>query len=384
MRTPEKELRQFKAEGLLRRLNIRETCSLPSLKDESGCPLLNFSSNDYLGLSRHPALVEAAVRASQAHGTGAAASRLVCGSFRYHHELEEKIATLKETESARLFANGYATALGSIPALVQKGDIIILDKLSHACLIDAARLSGATIRVFPHNNLNRLEDILKKVTSKTSQDSRVLVVTESIFSMDGDACPLAKLVELKDQYGALLFLDEAHGLGVLGPTGMGLAEEKELQSRIDFQMGTLGKAAGSAGGYLATSRVWNDLLVNRARSFIYSTAPPPAQVAAASAALEIITSAEGESLRSQLQQNLTLLQGELSHQFQSAIVPYILGENEKALLAAEELLAKGLLVPAIRYPTVPRKTARLRITLSAAHTAEQVKTLKSALKDLSP
>lgn len=364
MPTPSEELAHLSEMGLLRQL--REVSSpRPPFITIAGRELINFSSNDYLGLSQHPALIEAATRALTDYGTGSTASRLVCGSLDLYHRLEEKIAHGKKAEAALTFANGYATAMGSIPAIVGKDDTIILDKLAHACLIDAARLSGATLRVFPHNDLQKLQKLLN------SSKGRTLIITESVFSMDGDLCPLADIVTLKEQYGALLFLDEAHAVGVLGPNGQGLAEELSLQTHIDFQMGTLGKALGSAGGYLAASRPWIDLLINKARSLIYSTAPPPAQAAASLAALGLLESPEGEKLRRRLQNNIACFAAS------SPIVPVILGQNEAALAASLSLLEKGFLVPAIRYPTVPRCTARLRITLTAAHTPGQMKALRS-------
>ena len=361
-----KELDELREQGLLR--SLRKIASpRPPLVELDGRTLVNFSSNDYLGLSQHPALVAAAQKALTTYGTGSTASRLVCGSLDLAHELEEKIATLKKTEAAITFANGYATAMGSIPAIVGKGDTVILDKLSHACLIDAAKLSGATLRVFPHNHLGKLEKLLSAATG------RVLIVTESVFSMDGDLCPLAEIIDLKERFGAHLLLDEAHALGVLGNNGMGLAEELGLQERIDFQMGTLGKALGSAGGYLAASREWIDLLINKARSLIYSTAPPPAQVAASLAALELLVTEEGQTIRARLLKNLT----RFDHS--TPIVPIIIGENEDALTASQMLLKEGFLVPAIRYPTVPRGTARLRVTVSAAHSDEQISQVKQAV-----
>jgi len=366
MTSPSEELSHLSSKGLLR--SLREVSSPhPPFITIADRELLNFSSNDYLGLSQHPALIEAATRALHDYGTGATASRLVCGSLDLYHRLEEKIAHGKKAEAALTFANGYATAIGTIPALVGKDDTIILDKLAHACLIDAAKLSGATLRVFPHNDLNKLEKLLN------SSKGRTLIITESVFSMDGDRCPLADIVTLKEKYGALLFLDEAHAVGVLGPNGQGLAEELSLQPHLDFQMGTLGKALGSAGGSLAASREWIDLLINKARSFIYSTAPAPSQAAAALAALNLLESPEGQKLRQKLQDNIA------SFKASSPIVPVILGENETALAASQNLLEKGFLVPAIRYPTVPRGTARLRITLSAAHSQEQIKALQKAL-----
>jgi len=354
MRTPSDELSQLSEEKLLRTLRPLSPSPLTTAQI-AGQNLINFSSNDYLGLSRHPALIAAAQKALTDYGTGSTASRLVCGSLQIFHELEEQIALLKKTEAALSFANGYATATGCIPALVGKGDTIILDKLAHACLI-------------PHNDLNKLEKLLK------SSKGRTLIITESVFSMDGDLCPLAEIIALKEQHGALLLLDEAHAIGILGPNGQGLAEELGLQAQVEFQMGTLGKALGSAGGYLAASREWIDLLINKARSFIYSTAPPPAQAAASLTALQLLTSDEGLTLRKKLAHHCQHFAS------QTPIIPKIIGTNDEALNRAETLLKKGFLVPAIRYPTVPRGSARLRITLSAAHSSEDLNALSEALQ----
>lgn len=378
MPSPEDSLNDLKSKSLLRALRPISSPKHPFITIGEK-EVLNFSSNDYLGLAQHPALIEAAAKALRDYGTGSTASRLVSGSLDLFHHLEERIAAAKKAEAALTFANGYATAMGAIPALVGKDDTIILDKLAHACLIDAARLSGATLRIFPHNNLEKLEKLL------ISGKGRTLIVTESVFSMDGDLCPLAEIVRLKEKYGALLFLDEAHAVGILGPTGQGLAEELGLQSQVDFQMGTLGKALGSAGGYLAGSRAWIDLLINRARSFIYSTAPPPSQAAASIAALEIVASEEGSKLRTKLQANLSTFKSQISDlESHPPIIPRIIGENEAALSASRALFDRGFLVPAIRYPTVPRGTARLRITLSAAHNAEQISQLQDALQSTPP
>lgn len=359
-----KELDELTQQGLLRSLR-KISYPRPPLVEIGSRKLINFSSNDYLGLSQHPILVAAAEAALHKYGTGSTASRLVCGSLDLYHELEEKIASLKQTEAALTFANGYATAMGAIPTIVGKGDTIILDKLSHACLIDAAKLSGATLRVFPHNDLGRLEKLL------TTAIGRTLIVTESVFSMDGDLCPLAEIVALKERFGAQLLLDEAHAVGILGENGQGLAEQLGLQGQIDFQMGTLGKALGSAGGYLATSRAWIDLLINKARSFIYSTAPPPSQAAASLAALELLGTDQGGQIRERLLRNISYFGSDSK----TPIIPIIIGKNEAALSTSQELLEKGFLVPAIRYPTVPRGTARLRITVSAAHSEEQIENL---------
>ncbi|MDB4652855.1 8-amino-7-oxononanoate synthase [Akkermansiaceae bacterium] len=369
MRKPEDELADLEQRGLLRGLRSINNPNLPILELE-GRKLINFSSNDYLGFAQHPALIEAAAKALQDYGTGSTASRLICGSLDIFHQLEEKIAPLKKAEAALAFANGFATAMGAIPAIVGKGDTVILDKLSHACLIDAAKLSGATLRIFPHNDLNKLERLL------ISAKGRTLVVTESLFSMDGDLCPLTEIVELKEKHGALLFLDEAHAVGILGQTGQGLAEDLDLQYQVEFQMGTLGKALGSAGGYLATSKSWHELLINKARSFIYSTAPPPSQAAASLASLDLLNSAEG------IERRLRLKDHSQSFDSPTPIIPRIIGENSSALSASATLLKKGFLVPAMRYPTVPQGTARLRITLSAAHCSENIHHLKEALASL--
>jgi 7-keto-8-aminopelargonate synthetase-like enzyme len=265
---------------------------------------------------------------------------------------------------------------------LEQGDTVILDKLCHASLIDGARQSGATLRVYPHNNLDKLERLLGSAREKCAADARLLVVTESIFSMEGDRAPLREIVELTERHDALLLVDEAHAVGVLGETGQGLAQELGLQGRIALQMGTLGKAVGSAGGYLAADRRWIDLLLNSARSFIYSTAPPPAQAAASLRGLEIIASQRGATLRDRLWRNINNF-GELSRQEPvSAIVSVMVGQNEPAVQAAEALLQAGFLAPAIRFPTVPRGTARLRITLSAAHETGQIEELHRELRKL--
>lgn len=382
MRRPEDELATLQDSGLRRELRLIDGIDGTRVAID-GRRVHNFSSNDYLGLSRHPVLHEAASRALAEFGTGSGASRLICGSLAPHHRLEEIIASVKGSEAALSFSTGYAAAVGCTSALVGKGDTIILDKLCHASLVDGARLSAATIRIFPHNHLDKLERLLARTRDSTAADGRILVVTESVFSMDGDQARLGDLVELKDRFGALLLLDEAHAIGVLGPTGQGLAEQLGIQDRIDLHLGTLGKAAGSGGGYVAARRPLIELLLNTARSFIYSTAPPPAQAAAAAAGLELIASPEGAALRDRLWRNLgqfARLTG--SREPTSAIVPVMIGGNEAALASARFLLGAGFLVPAVRFPTVPRDSARLRVTLSALHEPAQINDLAAALENL--
>jgi len=375
MSGPAETLRELENEGLLRQLRPLGSGSGPQVIRD-GKELWNFASNDYLGLSHHPKVTDAFIEGIQRFGAGSTASRLVCGTLPPHVLLEEAIAAGKQSEAALTFSSGYATALGTIPAIVGKNDHIILDKLCHASLVDAARLSGATLRVFPHNDLQKLEKLLVSIRS-ASTTARVLVVTESVFSMDGDLCPLAEIVKLTEKHDALLFLDEAHGIGVLGEHGMGLADALGLQRRIAFQMGTLSKAVGLSGGYLAASREWIDLFINRARSFVFSTAPPPAVAHAAIASLAVISSEEGAALREKLFRNIRTL---ADHP--SPIVPHILGSNADALAASAQLESNSLLVPAIRYPTVPRGTARLRASLSAAHPAEAVGLLVASISAL--
>jgi len=378
VRSPEKELAALAADGLLRSLAPLDGPHGGAVARD-GCKLWNFASNDYLGLAADPRIAEALRRGIDLHGAGAGASRLITGTARPHTDLEESLAAAKGAGAALVFSSGFATALGTLPAILQKGDTVILDKLCHACLIDGARLSGATIRVFPHNDLEKLSRLLASVRAKTPPRSgaRILVVTESVFSMDGDLCPLREIVDLKDRHGALLLLDEAHAFGVLGPTGLGLAEQLGLQERIDFQMGTLSKAAGLAGGFVATSHAFADLLVNRARSFVFSTAPPPALCHAALAALDLIRSDAGTALRRKLRANMEIL-----HARHSPIVPVLLGESRTALAASANLAAVGFLVPAIRYPTVPRGTARLRVSLSAAHPPDAIESLATLLESV--
>lgn len=387
-----RRLESLRSQGLRRNLRRVDSAQGPRIKT-GGKTLLNFSSNDYLGLASHPALKKAAADAVKRFGAGAGASRLVSGSLAPFHELEETLAAFKKTEAALSFSTGYAAAIGTICALLGKSDIIIIDKLVHACIVDAARLSGATLRVFDHNDLEDLEKILLW-TSKISLPryaprerfvhTRVLIVTESIFSMDGDAAPLRAMVALKERYGARLMVDEAHATGIVGRNGRGLADHLGVSDRIEIQMGTLGKALGASGGYICGSRPLIDLLVNRARSFIFSTAPVPAAAAAASAGIQLAQSSEGETLREQLRQRVAELVKSVirdpSLTIAGAIVPVILGDETKTLSAAANLREQGIFAPAIRYPTVARSAARLRLTLTAAHTANDVAMLARALE----
>lgn len=389
------ELDVLHAQGLHREL--RRVDSPPGTRlNVGGRTLLNFASNDYLGLANEPALKEAAIKAVRDFGAGSGAARLICGSLAPHHELEEAIAHFKGTEAALTFSSGYATALGAIGALVGKGDVIILDKLVHACCVDAARLCGAKLRVFRHNDPKDLERILKWADDRTrnskletrSRTPRVLIVTESVFSMDGDLAPLRDIIELKDRHGAWLLLDEAHATGLFGEQRRGLAEALELGDRVEIQMGTLGKALGAAGGYVAGSRALIDVLVHRARSFVFSTAPVPAAAGAAKAAIQLVQSSEGEMRRQLLWQrvdqakNAVICAGFPLTAVQSPIIPIPVGEEEASVELAAQLREQGIFIPAIRYPTVARDAARLRLTVSAAHATEDISALSKAFANL--
>jgi len=371
---------ELKESGLHR--TLREVTG-PQVTDISveGNLLLNFSSNDYLGLASHPAVIAASRAAASESGAGSGASRLISGNLSCHNRLEASIATFKNTESALAFSSGYAAATGAIPALVGRGDVVILDKLAHACLVDGARLSGATIRVFPHNDTSILES---RLDWASRQGGKVLVVTESVFSMDGDLAPLAEIVRLKDKYGAWLLLDEAHGVGVLGESGRGLADHIGVAERIEIQMGTLGKSLGSSGAYLCGTASLREYLLNSARSFIFSTAPGPPSVAAAEAALEVLQSPEGASRLASLSRNVRFFATMVGLSGQETpIIPLHIGDEDKAVEAMATLRQQGILVPAVRYPTVPRGKARLRVTLTAAHTKENLAELAEKVAPLS-
>ncbi|MBL9116708.1 MAG: 8-amino-7-oxononanoate synthase [Verrucomicrobiaceae bacterium] len=363
----EAELAELEQRHLRRRLRVSETQAL------------NFASNDYLGLAQSDFLKQTLLESVARQGAGSGASRLVVGTKGPHQRLEEQIAAFKQKQAALTFSSGYAASVGVITSVVGSDDVVLLDKFAHASLIDAAKLSGATIRVFPHNHLGKLERLLQS-TAATAR--RTLIVTESIFSMDGDECPLREIVELKDKHGAWLLLDEAHAIGVIGPGGRGLAADLGLADQVEIHLGTLSKALGLSGGYIAGSRALIDVLINRARSFIYTTAPPPALAEAAAGALAHVSGRQGDSLRQQLHQNVQQLRHGLQNvpKDRSAIIPYIVGAENAALELAEQLRAQhNIIAPAIRYPTVPRGTARLRLSVSAIHSSEEIQHVTDAL-----
>ncbi|TMM16648.1 MAG: 8-amino-7-oxononanoate synthase [Actinobacteria bacterium] len=327
--------------------------------------VVSFASNDYLGLANHPTVVAAAHEALDRWGTGTGASRLIIGSRPIHRDLESALAEWKSTAAALSFPTGYAANVGVLTSLAGPGVTICSDSLNHASIVDGCRLARAQVRVYDHADLDHLSALLSDI------EGRVVVVSDSVFSMDGDTADLVGLAQLCARRRALLVLDEAHA--VLGPDASNLDDEVEL-----LRVGTLSKALGSLGGFVAGSRRWIDLLVNRARPFIFTTAPTPADAAAALAALGVVRSPEGDALRRRLRAHVEALQP--GHA--SPIVPIVLGEEAHAVEADRALLERGLLVPAIRPPTVAAGSSRLRVTMSAAHTTAQVELLLGALHEL--
>ena len=350
-----------------------------------GRPMIDFSSNDYLGLATDARIARAVAAALDA-GTGATAARSIAGNHPLHEALEAELARMKSAEAALLFPSGFGANAGVIPALAGREDVIYSDALNHASIIDGCRLSRAVTRAFPHADLAALADLLQQDRGKYR---RRFVVVEGVYSMDGDLFPLDRLVPLVREHGAWIYLDDAHGTGVLGPTGAGSAEHWGLTGAIDVSMGTLGKALGTAGAFVAGSSTLRDFLLNRARSFIFTTGSPPALAAGALAALRIAHEEGWRRTRlrdhaARLRDGLRALGREVAAAAPGHIVPVVLGDAERTTRAGQQLRERGFLVGAIRPPSVPLGGARLRITLSAAHTPEQIDDLLQALAGVLP
>jgi glycine C-acetyltransferase len=365
-------LAQLKAKGLYRTLRTVESAQGPRLVVD-GKEVLLLCSNDYLGLANHPRVKEAAKSAIDKYGFGSGASRLVSGSMEAHCSLEEKIAKFKGTEAALLFNSGYAANTGVISALAGRQDIVYSDRLNHASIVDGCRLSMAKVRRYRHCDSTHLEELLQ-----TPKSGGKLLVTDGVFSMDGDIAPLKEIAALAKQYGTMLMVDDAHGVGVLGEGGRGTAEELGLHpDDIDIHMGTLGKALGTFGAYVAGSRELIDYLINSTRSFIYSTALPPSTAAAAEAALDILIS-EPER-RERLKENAKLMRNGLSGlgfdtgNSRTPIIPLIAGSAKMACTMMESLFEEGIFAQAIRPPTVPEGSARIRVTVTSEHSKSDLK-----------
>jgi len=372
------KLRALEARHLRRRL--AETARGPNARARrDGRELVSFSCNDYLGLATDPRVVDAAIDAARRYGAGAGAARLVTGNHPLFEELESRLAALKGTESAVVFGSGYLANLGILPVLAGPRDLIVIDELCHSCLSSGAALSRARVETFRHNDAEHAAAILEE---HRNAHRHCLIVTEGVFSMDGDLAPLPRLAELAAHHDAWLFTDDAHALGVIG-RGRGSAFAWDPPVRVPLQMGTLSKAAGAYGGYLCASAPVVELIRNRARSFVYSTGLPPPVVAAAIAALDIIAN-EPERVSAPLERARLFTELAGLPPAQSAIVPVVLGSAERALAASAALEAQGFLVTAIRPPTVPLGTARLRFAFSAAHSPDDVAAVAKAVAALMP
>jgi glycine C-acetyltransferase/8-amino-7-oxononanoate synthase len=367
----EQRLNELAARHLTRRLTPLHSGVGPVV-EMAGRQILLLASNDYLGLAMHPEVIRSAIEATQRFGAGAGAARLVSGSLPPHQELESALAQFKGTEAALTFGSGYLANIGTIPALVEQGGLIIADRLCHASLIDGCRLSAADFRIYRHNDTSHLKSLL----AKRRQARRTLIVTDGLFSMDGDLAPLPELNRLAQEYEADLYIDDAHGTGVMGPHGRGTAEHFGIEAQIPFQMGTLGKAFGSSGAYLTGTSMLVRYLMNTSRSFMFTTAPPPSSAAAAIAALRVMQReperrARLWANRERLFSGLTRLGFTLSPSA-SPIMPILVGNADAALSFAEHLFAEGLYAPAIRPPTVPDATSRIRVTVTSEHTSSHI------------
>jgi 8-amino-7-oxononanoate synthase len=373
------ELADLARRGLSRFLRQIETAQEPTVRID-GRELLLLCSNNYLGLANHPEVIASSRAALERYGASSVSSRLISGHMTPHAELERELARWKGCAAALVFSTGYQANIGVITSLAAQGDVIVSDALNHASIIDGCRLSRATTAVYRHNDLEHLEALLREHRSAR----RILVVTEAVFSMDGDRAPLVEIATVAKRYGAWLVVDEAHSAGIFGPRGAGLAAELGLTETIDVHVGTLGKALGSFGAYVAGSHALIDLLINRARSFIFTTGLPPAAAAAATAAINVV---EREPWRSRdllaraqrFGSELRAARLEVPH-LDSQIVPVILGSAERAMAVAGRLLARDVYVAAIRPPTVPQGTSRLRVSLMATHTPVQLARAVEAIR----
>ncbi|HZZ29689.1 MAG TPA: 8-amino-7-oxononanoate synthase [Pirellulales bacterium] len=372
------ELKALDAQHLRRRLVVRAGTQ-KAIVSLNGREFINFGANDYLGLASDPRLMEAAQRAAQNEGWGAGASPLVTGRCAAHAELEQRLAEFEGTEAALTFTSGFAANCGTVAAVVGARDAIYADAKNHASLIDGCRLSRAEVHIYRHGDVEHLAELLRN----SSHYRRRMIVTDSLFSMDGDFAPLAQLAELAEKYQAMLMVDEAHATGVFGAHGRGVAEQLGVEDGVHIRLGTLSKALGSAGGFVAGRRSLIEWLVNRARSYVFSTAFPPAVAAAATAALQIVH--DGPQRRKELLARAAALRQKLTAQgwnigcSQSQIIPIYIGEPDRTMQLAQALRDHRLLVPGIRPPSVPVGESLLRISLSWSHTATMLDQLLAAL-----
>lgn len=382
-RSIEEELQEISGNGLLRTTRLisgRQSARVT----HSGRDMLLLCSNNYLGLADRPELINAAVQAAESYGTSSGASRLVSGTMELHEQLENAVAIFKQSEAALVFNSGHAANTGIIPAIVKRGDIVFSDRLNHASIVDGILLSGAKMIRYPHNDHVMLEQLLEKYRGK----NRTLIVTDGVFSMDGDVAPLVELVALKQAYNALLMVDDAHGSGVLGECGRGSADQLGVADFVDIKMGTFGKALGSFGAYAAVTSEMRTLLVNRCRSFIFSTSLPPAVLGASLAAVRIVQSSEGDLLRDRIRANTEFFRRSLNDAGfiippgTTQIIPIITGSPETTMRFSEALLNDGIFAQGIRPPTVPAGSGRVRFTVMATHTPEELSWAVERIKNI--
>ncbi|MBM3802418.1 MAG: glycine C-acetyltransferase [Acidimicrobiia bacterium] len=364
------ELDALRQKHLFRSLRILEGQQVPEARFD-GQSVINLSSNNYLGFSTHRRLVEAAKQATDSFGVGSGAVRTIAGTMQIHMELEQAIARFKQVEACVVFQSGFTANAGTVSSILGKGDLIISDELNHASIIDGCRLSRGEIRVFPHKDLNRLEEILKE----TAQfPGKKLLISDGVFSMDGDIAPLPGLVELGERYGAILMVDDAHASGVLGRNGRGTVDHFGLHGRVDIQVGTLSKAIGSLGGYVCGSRKLIEFLYHRARPFLFSTSHPPAVAASCLAAFQVLQ--EEPEWIARLWENTRFFKAGLERlgfdtgQSETPITPIIIGKGDLAMRFSDELFARGVFAQGIGFPTVPEARSRVRTIVTATHTQQ--------------
>jgi 8-amino-7-oxononanoate synthase len=375
------ELKKIKKSGLYRELKVVGNAQDTHLEIK-GKTFLSFCSNNYLGLANNPSVIKAVIDAVEEYGWGAGASRLVSGNMTLHETLENEISRFKGKEATLVFPTGYMANLGAISSLVSNGDLVICDKLNHASIIDGCRLSGADLRVYAHRDMEKLENILRK----SSKYNRKLIVTDSVFSMDGDLAPLPDIVKIAGKYKAMVMVDEAHGTGVFGENGRGVVEHFNLNREVDIIMGTLSKAIGSLGGYVTGDIDLINYLKNKARTFMYTTALPPAVCAASIAGIKLIK--EDPSIRESLWHNVHFIKDKLESlnfnviSSESPIIPILIGDAKRTVDISNFLYERGILISAIRPPTVPAGTSRLRITVMSTHSRNDLERLLAVLSDV--
>jgi glycine C-acetyltransferase len=366
------ELEKLREQKLYQKLRVLETQQLPVARFD-GCEVINLSSNNYLGLTTHPGLRQKALEAIEKWGVGSGAVRTIAGTMSIHMLLEEKIARFKHVEASVVFQSGFTANAGTVQAILGREDVIISDELNHASIIDGCRLSRAEIKVFPHKDIEACEKVLKEIEGRKG---RKLLITDGVFSMDGDITPLPQLVELAEKYGCIMMIDDAHASGVLGRNGRGTVDHYNLHGRVDIQVGTLSKAIGALGGYVCSTRDAIEFLYHRARPFLFSTSHPPSVAATCLAAFEVLD--EEPQLIEQLWANTRFFKEGLKRlgfntgMSETPITPVIVGDAALAHQFSRELFAAGVFAQGIGYPTVPHGKARIRTIVTATHTQEEL------------